>query len=125
MSLLQSKKSIEQYFNDNYSETAIHWAGMNFDTKAYTEWVYFEYVAEYVADSGLDNAEYSQSGTIRCSVVSQSPFRCNEIADMIIELFKAKKIDALFAGKIKVLSQDYVADIDKTIMELDLYMTTF
>jgi len=124
MKLLDSKKAIEQYIANNYNETEIHWAGMKFNTEGKNEWVHFQYVADIVSDCGFSNDKYSQQGSLQVSIVSKNPFRCNEIADVVLDMFKGVKIDKLFTGKVRILTTDYVEEIDKSIMEIEILLTT-
>jgi hypothetical protein len=125
MKLLESKIAIEQYIFDNYTATQIHWAGTKFDTSAYDEWVHFVYVAEMVSDCGFDNAKFSQDGALQVTVIAKTNFRVNQIADLFLDLFKGKKISNLFAKKVKILSQDYLVDLDKSVMSFDIEFTTY
>lgn len=124
MKLLDSKIAIEQYIADSYNETEIHWSGMKFDTEGKDEWVYFQYVGELVSDCGFDDTEFSQSGSLQVSIVARTSFRCNELGDIVLDMFKATKIDNLFAGKVRIITHDYLKDIDKSVLELDVMFST-
>jgi hypothetical protein len=125
MKLLDSKRAIEQYFADTYITTPIHWSGMKFDITTHSEWVYIEYKAEFSADSGLDNTKYSQDGYLNFTIVAKTPFRCTAIADVILDMFKGKKLSGLFAGRVSIKGQDYIAEIDKTSMDIEISLTTY
>ena len=125
MKLLEAKVALEQYILDNYTETTIHWSGTNFDTTAHSEWVHFLYLAEMVSDCGFDNDIFSQSGTLQITVIAQTPFRCTQIADVILDMFKGKQISELFAGRVILRGQNYIEEIDKTALELDVLFDTF
>lgn len=125
MKLLESKIAIEQYIFDNYTTTPIHWAGTKFDTSAHDEWVHFMYVADMISDNGFDNTQFSQDGALQVTVIAKTNFRVNQISDLFLDLFKGKKISNLFAKKIKILSQDYLEDLDKSVMSFDIEFTTY
>lgn len=120
MKLLESKIAIEQYLSDNYTETPVHWAGMKFNSSQYDEWVYFEYVAQTLSDCGFDNSVFVQRGALHIAIVAKTPFRCNQIGDIILDLFKGKEVSGLIAREVTVLSTDYASDIDKTVLELEI-----
>lgn len=120
MNLIDIKKNIEQFFSDNYSLTTVHWAGMNFDTTVYPEWVYFEYVGSSVLDSGLDNSSYAHKGYINITVVAITPFKVNEIASSVISLFKAKNIQGSIPRRVSVIEQGYDTDINKSYIVLNI-----
>ena len=125
MKLLDSKKELESYILANYNATPIHWAGMKFNTDGIDEWVHFHYVGEIISDCGFDNSSFSQSGSLQVSIVCRTPFRCNEVADIVLDLFKGKEIGNLFAGKVRIITHDYLSDIDRSVMELDVMFNTF
>lgn len=125
MKLLEAKIAIEEYILTNYTETQIHWSGMKFDTTAYTEWVHFLYLGEMVSDCGFDNDAFSQSGSLQVTIIAQTPFRCNQIGDIILDMFKGVKVSNLFAGRVSLLGQNYIEELDKTALELDILFNTF
>lgn len=125
MKLLEAKINLEQYISTNYVETTIHWSGMPFDTTAHSEWVHFLYLGEMISDCGFDNDVFSQSGTLQVTVIAQTPFRCNQIADIILDMFKGKKISELFAGRVILRGQSYIEEIDKSALEFDVLFDTF
>ena len=120
MSLLQLKKDYEQFMSDNYSETLIHWAGAKWDISAQEEWVYFEYVGRSVGDSGLSNDEYNHSGVLDITVVASTRFRVNEIVDIVIDMFKGKKIGNTFVMGVDILNTGIVEEINKSYMDFNL-----
>ena len=120
MSLLQVKKDFEQYFMDNYNETQVHWAGMNWDINKYDEWVYFEYVGQSVDDLGLDNTIYNHSGYLDITIVAKTRFRVMDIADIIIGTFKGKKIADSFTSGVRIVSTGTIKDIDKSYTDINI-----
>lgn len=120
MKLLESKIAMEQYLSNNYNETTVHWAGMKFNTLQYDEWVYFEYIVNGLYDCGLDNTVYEQKGALHVAVVSPTPFRCSQIGDIVLDMFKGKEISGLKAREVTVLSTDYASDIEKTVLEFEI-----
>jgi hypothetical protein len=125
MTLLQIKIAMETYFNTNYTTTAIHYAGTNFDTSIHTEWIYFEYIGSTIADSGLDNAVYSHRGYIKLVAMAETAYRATEIADIALALFKGKKVSDMYPNEMLLTAQGYDKTLNKSYIELELNMTTY
>lgn len=120
MSLLQIKKDYEQFFWDNYEETKVHWAGEAFDTSKYDEWVFFEYLGTNIKDNGYDNTDYVHKGQLYICIVADNRFRTMEIADIIIELFKGKKIGNAFVREVFIDGQGIIEDKNKSYIDLNM-----
>ena len=125
MTLLQIKIAMETYFNTNYTTTAIHYAGTNFDTSLYPEWIYFEYIGSTIADSGLDNAVYSHRGYIKLVSMAETSYRATEIANIALALFKGKKVSDMYPNEMLLTAQGYDKTLNKSYIELELNMTTY
>lgn len=120
MSLLQIKKDFEQYFWDNYTETKVHWAGESFDTSAFNEWVFFEYLSSSIHDNGYNNNDYVHNGQLYICVVATTRFRVMEIADIIIELFKGKQIGGAFVRQVSIEGQGMLEENNKSYIDLNM-----
>ena len=120
MSLLQKKKDFEQYFLDNYSETSIHWSGTKWNINNNSEWVYFEYKGKSVKTNGLSNDEYTHTGTVLLTVVSETMFRCNEISDIVVSLFQGKEISNMFMQDLTIMSQGSFDETNHSYIDLEL-----
>lgn len=120
MTLLDIKKNLETFFITNYTETQIHWSGNDFKTTAHTEWVYFEYLGEAVMDCGLDNTVYSHKGAINVTVIAQTTFRVNEIASIVLELFKGQNIDGSIIRNASILESAYDKELGKSYMVMNI-----
>ncbi len=124
MTLLQIKIAMETFFQAGYTATAIHWAGVNFDTATATEWMFFEYKGSSVMDSGLDNATNQHEGYVKLVAMSDTAYRSTEIADLGLALFKGKKVSDMFARQADIVSQGYDKTLNKSYVEIDIYMST-
>ena len=120
MSLLQTKKDFEQYFLDNYNETAVHWAGMKFDTTTVDEWIYFEYAGRQVGDCGYDNTQYVSSGFLNITIVALNRYRTHEIADIVLDVFKGAKVGDSTVHSVNISATGTIEDIDKSYIDLNI-----
>jgi hypothetical protein len=124
MSLLQSKKDIEQLFYDEWTETDIHWSGMKFDIENRDEWIRLQYKPYGIDNSGL-SYDGKYSGIIQMAIFAKTEFRSLELADIAIALFRGNKIGTNYtmntlikgSGKTQDLMYNYV-DIEISISTL-------
>lgn len=124
MTLLQIKIEMETLFIGEYSLTPIHWAGVDFDTSANTEWVFFEYIGSSIVDCGLDKVESQHEGMVKIVAMSETAYRSTQIADAALAVFKGGKAAGLIARRIDIISQGYDKTLGRSYIEISIHVTS-
>lgn len=124
MSFLENKKSIEQFIYDNWTYTPIHWSGIDFNIEGLSEWIRIAYVPKNTINRSID-AEKSEIGSIRIAIFAKIEFRVFELSDLILEMFKNKKIGNNFVKKVIVLSNGQTSDNNYNYIDIQIEITTY
>jgi hypothetical protein len=123
MSLLQSKKDIEQLFYDEWTETDIHWSGMKFDIENRDEWIRLQYKPYGIDNSGL-SYDGKYSGVIQMAVFAKTEFRSLELADIAIALFRGNKIGTNYTMNTLIKGSGQTQDLMYNYVDIEISIST-
>ena len=123
MSLLQSKKDIEQLFYDEWTETDIHWSGMKFDIENRDEWIRLQYKPYGIDNSGL-SYDGKYSGVIQMAVFAKTEFRSLELADIAIALFRGNKIGTNYTMNTLIKGSGQTQDLMYNYVDIEISVST-
>jgi len=123
MSLLQSKKDIEQLFYDKWTETDIHWSGMKFDIENRDEWIRLQYKPYGIDNSGL-SYDGKYSGVIQMAVFAKTEFRSLELADIAIALFRGNKIGTNYTMNTLIKGSGQTQDLMYNYVDIEISIST-
>ena len=123
MSLLQSKKDIEQLFYDEWTETDIHWSGMKFDIENKDEWIRLQYKPYGIDNSGL-SYDGKYSGVIQMAVFAKTEFRSLELADIAIALFRGNKIGTNYTMNTLIKGSGQTQDLMYNYVDIEISIST-
>ena len=102
-------RSVNNYFNSNYSETAVHYPNAPFDSQSQTEWVYFRCEAfDDDAFAGVHRGEFQIRATVLCARTSQAD-RLDEIQDAIAAVLRQQMITVYAYGTSSSATMGYVS----------------
>jgi len=123
MSLLQSKKDIEQLFYDNWTETDIHWSGMNFDIENRDEWIRLQYKPHRIDNNGL-SYDGKYSGVIQMAIFAKTEFRSLALADIAISIFRGKKIGINYTMTTLIKGSGQTEDLMYHYVDIEINTST-
>lgn len=83
-----AKVAISGWFNTNWTDTVIHYYGLNFDVNGKEEWLMVAYEPVSMTQNGIDFDSYKQKGKIIISFYARKENRTFELMDILLGKIK-------------------------------------
>mgnify|MGYP000114945176 CR=1 FL=1 len=113
---LEDKIGVTSFFNTNWLETSIHFAGLEFDPAELEEWIRIEYTPNASKSLDIAFSNYTSKGVLEVSIYARKENRTYELYDLVLTMIrgakfgdlKIKHIDILNKSNFQTLNGDYI-----------------
>lgn len=127
MSVLEVKQAVTSKFFSEWTETVIHWHGLEFDNSSIDEWIRVEYIPNETYNSSIDSRMDSNSGWIAIDVFARKENRTYELYDMIVQMLSLERIGGNSVKTIDIQGKDTIStdNGDYKILIASVYLKSF
>jgi hypothetical protein len=126
MSVKQSKVEVSKLFFNNWTETKIHWYGLEFDITGLDEWIRVSYQPTSQKATCIDGEMNNNTGVIDVDIFARKELRTFEIYDMISSIVSNNDIPNIIIRSIDIENKTLVSTDNGDYMELkiSIYLKT-
>lgn len=127
MSIIDFKVGVSQFFHTNWTETTIHWYGLEFDIEGLDEWIYISIEPTSSKNSDISGIGYKENGVINIEIFARNELRTFELYDMISDMVRNNNIGNTYVYSIEIdkkglLQTEYG---DYKILDIGIYLKSF
>lgn len=108
MGLLENKIEISKKFHTEWTETEIHWYGLEFSLNGIEEWIHLEYVPKFESNATLDGFR-DKIAFIDIDVFARKENRTFELYDKILEMLSSTRIGNNGIRDITISGKDLIS----------------
>jgi hypothetical protein len=110
MSILETKQSIATKFHNEWTETEIHWYGLEeFDYSVLDEWIHIGYIPSSKDSAVLDSSLDLETSYIGIDIMARKENRTFEIYDLINALLLGVKFGNVSVKYIDIQGKDLIS----------------
>jgi hypothetical protein len=126
MSVKQSKVEVSKLFFNNWTETEIHWYGLEFDITGLDEWIRVSYQPTSQKAICIDGEMNNNTGVIDVDIFARKELRTFEIYDMISSIVSNNDIPNIIIRSIDIENKTLISTDNGDYMELkiSIYLKT-
>jgi hypothetical protein len=127
MSIVELKQGISSFFHTSWTETPIHWYGLEFEIEGLSEWIRISIEPTSSANSDISGVGYKQNAIINIEIYCDKENRTFEIYDIISNMLLNKNIGNAYVYRIDIdrkgLLQTTLGDF--RILDIGIYLKSF
>lgn len=122
-----TKIAVNTWFNTNWTDTLIHFYGLDWDITGKEEWILVAYEPMQLRQDSIDFAGYKQNGKIIVSFYARKENRTFELLDILMNKLKTVDINNLISSGATNIIKDRMntTNGDYSILTAMIYLKSF
>lgn len=127
MSILDTKRGVSAFFFQNWTETPIHWFGLEFDINGLDEWIFVSYTHTSSKNADINGSDYRENGVIDILIYARTENRTFEIYDMISNMLRNQRIGNTSVDLISIDNKATMSteNGDYRVLDIGVYLKSF
>ena len=114
-----TKIAINTLFHNLWTDTDIHFNGLDFDIAGKEEWIYVSYEPVLSIPAGVSNMGYFDNGVIKVTIYARKENRTFELLDSLLYMLQNNKIADMVGYNNKVGSKGVMSTTNGDYMYLN------